>query len=72
MENHKLKKIIKKLKNRFHQHKNSILIHNTDINKIVVSSKVSFAKKDFKYFFGYKHAKEIRPLCILLPKINTK
>ena len=32
---------------QFHQHQNPISIDNIDINKIVVSSKVSFGKKDF-------------------------
>ena len=43
-------------------------ISNIDINKIVVSNKVSFGEKDFKYFIGYKDAKKVRPLCIFLPK----
>ena len=30
---------------------------NIDINKIVVSNKVSFGKKGFKYFIGYEDAK---------------
>ena len=30
-----------------------------DINKIVVSNKVSFCKKGFKYFIGYKDAKKL-------------
>ena len=30
---------------------------------------VSFGKKGFKYFIGYKDAK-IRPLCIFLPKMS--
>ena len=51
----------------FHQHKSPFLIDNIDINKIVVSSQVSFGKKNFKYFIGDKDAKN-RPLCIFLPK----
>ena len=52
--------MILKLKknNQFHQYK-SISIDNIDINKIVVSNKVSFGKKDFKYFICYKDAKNI-------------
>ena len=57
-------------KQKFHQDKTPISIKNIDINKIVVSNKVSFGKKDFKYFIGYKDAK-IRPLCIFLPKMST-
>ena len=42
-----------------------------DINKRFVSDKVSFGKKGFKYFIGYKDSKKIRPLCIFVPKISA-
>ena len=42
---------------KFHQHKKPISIKNIDINKITVSNKVSFGKKRFKYFIGYKDTK---------------
>ena len=42
----------------FHQSKKTIFIKDIDINKIAVSSKVSFGKKGFKYFMGYKDAKK--------------
>ena len=35
------------------------MIDNIDVNKIVVSNRVLFHKKDFKYFIGYKDAKKI-------------
>ena len=41
-----------------------------DINKMVVSNKVSFGKKGFKYFIGYKDARKAKPLCIFLPKMS--
>ena len=41
-----------------------------DIDKIVVSNKVSSGKKAFKYFICYKDAK-IRPLCIFLPEMSA-
>ena len=41
---------------------------NIDINEKIVSNEFSFDKQDFKYFIGYKHNKEIRPLCILFQK----
>ena len=56
---------------RFHQHKGPITIKNIDINKIVVSNKVSFGKKGFKYLIGYKDAKKIRPLCIFFPTMSA-
>ena len=48
-----------KLKNtNFTNIKSSFSVDNIDINNIVVSNKVSFGKKDFKYFIGYKDDKE--------------
>ena len=47
------------------------MIHNIDINKKVVSTKVSFGKKDFKYLIGCKDAKKVRPLFIFLTKTST-
>ena len=44
---------------------------NININKIVVYNKVSFGKKDFKYFIGYEGAKTVRPSCISLPKMSA-
>ena len=48
-----------------------ILMKNINIGEIVVSNKISFGKKGFKYFIGYKDAKKIRPLCIFLPKMTA-
>ena len=41
-------------KHKFHQYKSLISINNIDINKIVVSNKVSSGKNGFKYFICYK------------------
>ena len=46
-------------KDKFHQHKSPILINKIDINKIVVSNKVTVGKQDLKYFIGYKDAKKL-------------
>ena len=60
-----MKKKIKKFgdieiqKQTFHQHKGSISIKNINNDKIVASSKVSFGKKGFKYFIGYRDAKKV-------------
>ena len=37
---------------------------------MVVSNKVSFVKKGFKYFTGYKDDK-IKPLCIFVTKMSV-
>ena len=52
-------------KQKFHQHQRPISIKNIEINKIVLSNKVSFGKKGFKCFIGYKDAKIIRLLCMV-------
>ena len=46
--------VILKMKNNFYSQKNLILIDDLDISKIILSNKVSFGKKGFKYFIGYK------------------
>ena len=58
-------------KQKFHQHKEPISIKNIDINKIAVSNRVSFGKKGFIFFIGYKDAKKVRPLCIFLQKMTA-
>ena len=58
-------------KQKFHQQKEPISTKNTDMNKIVVSNKVSFGKKGFKYLTGYEDAEEIKPLCIFLSKMSA-
>ena len=45
---------------KFYQYKRPISIKSIDINKMVVfNTKVSFGKKGFKYFIGYKDAKKL-------------
>ena len=50
-------------KQKYYRYKRPIPIKDIDINKIVASNKVSFGKKGFKYFIGYKDAK-MRPLSL--------
>ena len=45
-------------KQKLHQHKRPVSIKNADINKTVVSNKVSFGKMDFKLFIVYKTLKK--------------
>ena len=56
-------------KQKFHQHKRPISIKDVDINKIVVSNKVFFGKKGFKYFIGYKDTKKTS--CIFPQKMSA-
>ena len=62
--------VILKFKNKYFTNKKDLFQQNININKIVVSNKASFGKKGFKYFIGYKDAKN-RPLYIFLPKLSA-
>ena len=56
----------------FDQCKNPILIYDVNINRILVSNNLLFAKKDFKYFVGFQNDYEkVMPLCIILPKMSV-
>ena len=42
-----------KLKKKNYHHKTSVPLRDVDIEKILVSNKVSFGEKKYKYFIGY-------------------
>ena len=44
------------------------MINHVDINKIVISNKLPFGKKDFKYFTDYKDSEKNRSLYIFCPQ----
>ena len=47
-----------------------IVVLLAELAKVKLNN-VSFGKKGFKYFIGYKDGKKVRPLCILLPKLSA-
>ena len=61
--------ILENGKPKFHLHRSLIAIDNIDIDKI--ANKVSFGKKDIKYFIGYNNPEKVRRLCIFLPKMSA-
>ena len=62
---------IKIKKQKFHQYKRPILIHNIDLGKIVVSKKVSFDKNRVEYFISYKDTNKNWTFTQFLPKMST-
>ena len=57
-------------KSNFYKNKKLFNIHDLDVNKILVSLKESYDKKNsLKYFIGYNNDNVIRPLCIKLPQM---
>lgn len=45
---------IEVVKDKFHHFKSPILVGIESVNKVIVSNKIPFYKKGFKYFVGYK------------------
>ena len=54
---------------KFHGYKNPIVIDHVDVDKILISKKVSFGK-NFKYFLSYKDNYKVKLLYITLPEMN--
>ena len=58
-------------KSDFCKNKKIFQIDDIDVNKILVSKKEPYGKKNaLKYFIGYNDNDVIRPLCLRLPKMT--
>ena len=60
-------------KNNFYCHKNPIFLKDVDTEKVLVSNKISFGEKSYKYlyFISYLYNDhKVKPLHIMLPKTN--
>ena len=59
-------------KNKFYRHKTPILLRDVDIEKVLISNKVSCGEKNYKYFIGYLYNDhKVKPLHIMLPKTSA-
>ena len=59
-------------KSKFYRHKTPILLKDVDIEKVLVSNKISFGGKDYNYFIGYLYNdNNVKPLHIMLPKTSA-
>ena len=59
-------------KSNFYHHENPIFLEDVDIEKVLVSHKISFGEKCNKYFIGYLYNDhKIKPLHIMLPKTSA-
>ena len=61
---------IKVNKKEFHRSKQVIELDLVDTGKIVVSAKFKHSEEGFEYFIGYQENEIVKPLCIILPKMN--
>ena len=59
-------------KNKFYRNKTPIFLVDVDIEKVLVSNKISFGAKNYKYFIGYLYyGNKVKPLNIMLPKTSA-
>ena len=59
-------------KSKFYRHMTPILLRDVDIEKVLVSNKISFGEKNYKYFIGYLYNDhKVKPLHIMLPKTSA-
>ena len=59
-------------KNKFYRYKTPIFLKDVDIEKVLVSNKISFGEKNYKYFIGYLYnSNKVKPVNIMLPEISS-
>ena len=59
-------------KNKFYRHMTPIFLEDVDIEKVLVSKKISFGEKNYKYFIGsFYNENKVKPLNIMLPKTSA-
>ena len=59
-------------KNKFNRHKSPVPLRDLDIEKVLVSNKISLREKNYNYFIGYLYDdNRVNPLYIMLPKTST-
>ena len=59
-------------RNKFYRHKTPIFCGDVDIKKVLVSNKISFGEKNYKYFIGYLYDNhKVKSLHIMLPKTSA-
>ena len=59
-------------KSKFYRHKTPIPLKDKNIEKVLVSDKISFSETNYKYFIGYLYDNhKVKILNIMLPKISA-
>ena len=53
-------------------HKGRVPLRDADIEKVLLSNKISLGEKNYKYFIGYLfNDHKVKPLHIMLPKTSA-
>ena len=63
-------KYIKSNKKEFHKANQAIDLDSVTTDKIVVSDKFKHSEEGYKYFLGYQEDEIVKPLSIILPRMN--
>ena len=59
-------------KNKFYRNNIPVPLSDLNIKKVLACNKISFCKKNYKYFIGYLHNDhKVNPLHIMLPKTSA-
>ena len=59
-------------KKKFYRHKTPTFLGDVDLEKVLVSNKIYFGEKNYKYFNGYLHnGNKVKPLNIMLSKTTA-
>ena len=57
---------------KFYRHKSRIFFKDVDIEKVLVSKKISSSEINYKNFIGYLYNDhKVKPLYIMLQKVNA-
>ena len=55
-----------------YRNKTPIFLKDVDIEKVLVSNKISFGEKNYKYLIGYLYNdSKVKPLHVMLPKTSA-
>ena len=58
-------------KKKFYRYKSPVLLRDVEIEKVLVSNKISFGEKNYKYFIGYLYNdNRVKLLHIIFPKTS--
>ena len=59
-------------KKKIYSYKSPVTLRDVDIEKVLISNKISFGEKNFKYFIGYSYDDhKVKPLHIIRPKTSA-
>ena len=59
------------MENKNYFNRTLIFLKNLDIEKVLVSNKISFGEKNYKYFIGYLYNDKVEPLHTVLPETSA-